>query len=123
MLRRRVPRPSQFPAAWPLPALMAAVILAVSSCPAPVKAAEIAESRADSGVFTRFEQALKLPAGRGYDNVTTQAESAEPTAPNGKTGQITMFVLLFTFLSAVTLLMWRHSRRDNASPRRIGRRI
>ena len=61
---------------------------------------------------------------RGDDDIGgTQAGSAEPTAPNGKTGQITMFVLLFTFLSAVTLLMWRHSRRDNASPRRIGRRI
>lgn len=34
-----------------------------------------------------------------------------------------MFVLLFIFLSAVTLLVWRHGRRDNASPRRIGRRI
>jgi len=123
MLRRRVPRPSQLPAAWPLPALIATVILAFSSCPAPLKAAEMAKFGADSGVFSRFEQTLKLPAGRRYDNVTTQAESAEPTAPNGNTGQITMFVLLFTFLSAVTLLMWRHSRRDNASPRRIGRRI
>lgn len=35
-----------------------------------------------------------------------------------------MFVLLFfIFLSAVTLLTWRHYRRDDASPRRIGRRI
>lgn len=34
-----------------------------------------------------------------------------------------MFVFLLIFLSSVTLLMWRHYRRDNASPRRIGRRI
>jgi hypothetical protein len=34
-----------------------------------------------------------------------------------------MFVLVLIFLSAVTPLMWRHYRRDDASPRRIGRRI
>ena len=123
MLRRRVPPPSQPQAVLPFPALIAAVILAFSNCPVPVTAAEMAESGVDGSLFTRVEQALKLPAGRGYDNVTTQAESAEPTARNGNTGQIAMFVLLFTFLSAVTLLMWRHTRRDDASPRRIGRRI
>jgi hypothetical protein len=37
--------------------------------------------------------------------------------------QIGMFVLLLIILSAMTLLLWRHHRRDYASPRRIGRRI
>jgi hypothetical protein len=37
--------------------------------------------------------------------------------------QIGMFVLLLIILSAVTLLLSRHDRRDYASPRRIGRRI
>jgi hypothetical protein len=31
--------------------------------------------------------------------------------------------LLFTILSAVTLVMWRYHRRDYASPRRTGRGI
>ncbi|MEZ5874563.1 MAG: marine proteobacterial sortase target protein [Hyphomicrobiales bacterium] len=48
--------------------------------------------------------------------------SATPT-PNSQTRQIGMFILLLTILSAVTLLLWRHYRRDDASPRRIGRRI
>lgn len=74
-------------------------------------------------VFTKVEPTLKLPEALAYDNVASQAGGAQPQARNGNTGQIKMFVLLFIFLSAVTLLMWRHSRRDEASPRRIGRRI
>lgn len=123
MLRCRAPRAPKPPAALALPGLIVPVILVFSSCPAPVAAAEMAEFGADGTLFTRIEQSLKLCAGRGYDNVRTQAESAELAARNGNTGQITMFVLLFTFLSALTLLMWRHARRDDASPRRIGRGI
>jgi hypothetical protein len=48
---------------------------------------------------------------------------AVSSIPNGQKRQIGMFVLLLITLSAVTLLMWPHYRRDYASPRRIGRRI
>ncbi len=55
---------------------------------------------------------------------TEPVSGAEPSTRNGNmTGQIAMFVLLLIFLSAVTLLRWRHYRRDDASPRRIGRGI
>jgi hypothetical protein len=37
--------------------------------------------------------------------------------------QFGLFVLLLAILSTVTLLVWRHHRRDSTSPRRIGRRI
>ena len=37
--------------------------------------------------------------------------------------QAMLFILLLTFLSAATFIAWRYSRRDIASPRRIGRRI
>ena len=54
---------------------------------------------------------------------SSQIPEAEPSTRNDHMRQIGMFVLLLIILSAVTLLMWRHYRRDNASPRRIGRRI
>jgi len=41
----------------------------------------------------------------------------------GPARQISIFILLVTFLSAVTLVVWRCYRRDYVSPRRIGRRI
>jgi hypothetical protein len=37
--------------------------------------------------------------------------------------QAMLFILLLTFLNAATFIAWRYSRRDIASPRRIGRRI
>ena len=133
MLRRRVPGTSKPHEALPIAALIAAVIFAFSSfpalaasSPAPIRlasAAEMADFGANGAVFTRIEQALNLPGGQVYDNVVTEAVGTVPPARNGNTGHIKMFVLLFIFLSSVTLLMWRHSRRDDASPRRIGRRI
>jgi len=86
-------------------------------------ALKTAESGPDSKLITRTTLPPKLSDRWVYDNVVTQVLGTKPPTQNGKIGQITMFVLLFTFLSAVTLLMWRHSRRDDASPRRIGRRI
>jgi Ca-activated chloride channel family protein len=53
----------------------------------------------------------------------SEVSGAAPSTSNGQKRQIGMFVLLLIILSAVTLLLWRHSRRDYASPRRIGRRI
>jgi hypothetical protein len=53
----------------------------------------------------------------------SEVSGAAPSTSNGQKRQIGMFVLLLTTLSAVMLLLWRHSRRDYASPRRIGRRI
>jgi hypothetical protein len=41
----------------------------------------------------------------------------------GPARQVSIFILLITFLSAVTLVVWRCYRRDYACPRRIGRRI
>jgi hypothetical protein len=94
---------------------------------APLAEALITLETAESGQNSKFVTATTLPLKvsdrRVYGNVGTQVLGTVPAAPNGKTGQIAMFVLLFTFLSAVTLLLWRHSRRDDASPRRIGRRI
>ena len=78
---------------------------------------------ADGELVTGTNLPLNLPVGRVYDRLTAQVLGTEPSTRNGKTGQIAMFVLLFTFLSAVTLVFWRHHRRDYASPRRIGRRI
>ncbi|MHA1517407.1 MAG: hypothetical protein ACTSYK_02275, partial [Alphaproteobacteria bacterium] len=63
-------------------------------------------------------EAPKLPGDLLYDNVS-EAEGTLPVALNGNTGQNSMFVLLFIFLSAVT---WRHARRDDAYPQQIGRR-
>jgi hypothetical protein len=80
-------------------------------------------SEADGELVTGTKLPLNLPVGRVYDRLTVQVLGAEPSTRNGKTGQMAMFVLLFTFLSAVTLVFWRHHRRDYASPRRIGRRI
>jgi cell division protein FtsL len=34
-----------------------------------------------------------------------------------------ILALVLALLSAVTVIVWRHHRRDYASPRRIGRRI
>jgi Ca-activated chloride channel family protein len=53
---------------------------------------------------------------------SSQVPAVEPPTRNDMR-QIGMFVLLLIILSAVTLLLWRHHRRDYASPRRIGRRI
>jgi hypothetical protein len=119
MLRHNAPAVSRPYAALPLPGLIAAIFLVFSASPVLVAA----NSGTNSAVFTRIEQALKLSSEPVYVNVVAQAEGAQPAAPNGITGQITMFVILFTFLSAATLLMWRYARRDNTSPRRIGRRI
>ncbi len=84
---------------------------------------QTAESGPNDKFITGTTLPQKLPDRWVYGNVVTQVLGMEPPTHNGKTGQIAMFVLLFTFLSAVTLLMWRHSRRDDASPRRIGRGI
>jgi len=86
-------------------------------------ALETAESGPNSKFITGTTLPLKLPDRWVYGNVVSPVPGMVPSTHNGKTGQIAMFVLLFTFLSAVALLMWRHSRRDDASPRRIGRRI
>lgn len=89
--------------------------------------APLAFQTAETGQTSKFVTGtalpLKLPDRWVYGKVGTQVLGMVPPTQNGKTGQIAMFVLLFTFLSAVALLMWRHSRRDDASPRRIGRRI
>jgi hypothetical protein len=45
------------------------------------------------------------------------------TNRNGENRTDLMFVFLLTLLSAVALMMWCHYRRDDASQRRIGRRI
>jgi hypothetical protein len=37
--------------------------------------------------------------------------------------RIAIIALVLTLLSAVSLIVWRHHRRDYASPRRVGRRI
>jgi Ca-activated chloride channel family protein len=44
-------------------------------------------------------------------------------APGAFNQRLIVLALLFTLLSAVTLVMWRYHRRDYASPRRTGRRI
>lgn len=123
MLRRCASGTYKAHDALPLIVPAAAFVFVLKSFFAP----EVAEVRATAAFhdasFTKVEPSLKLPATLAYDNVASQARGVEPQARNGNTGQIDMFVLLFTFLSAVTLLMWRHSRRDEASPRRIGRRI
>jgi Ca-activated chloride channel family protein len=54
---------------------------------------------------------------------SSTVSAAQSSTHNDRTRQIGMFVLLLIILSAVTLLMWRHYRRDYAFPRRIGRRI
>jgi len=69
------------------------------------------------------EPAPARTAAGGVAQETVKVSGVEPSAWNGKTGQIAMFVFLLIFLSSVTLLMRRHYRRENASPRRIGRRI
>lgn len=89
----------------------------------PSVAATPAAAEPDGELVTRTNLPLSLPDSRVYDRLTAQVLGAEPSTRNGKTGQFAMFVLLFTFLSAVTLVFWRRHRRDYASPRRIGRRI
>jgi hypothetical protein len=118
MLRQSAQGASPY-AALLLSGLMVAILFVFSEFPVPVAA----NSGTNDAVFTRIEQALKLPSEPVYVNVVTEVEGAQPAAPNGITGQITMFLILFTFLSAATLLTWRYARRDNTSPRRIGRRI
>jgi len=128
-LQRHALGPSKPLANLPLLALIVAAFLAFPSLLpraerlAPAIAADSAASGPDGELVTGTKQPLNLPDGRVYDTITAQVFGTEPSTRNGKTGQITMFVLLFTFLSAVTLLFWRHHRRDYASPRRIGRRI
>jgi len=120
---------------------------------AEAKGVDTAKSLADGDVLTATKLAQNLPDGRVYDKVygrpsagglqdagaeapkprvtgVTQPQAASfevfgalSSIPNGQKRQIGMFVLLLITLSAVTLLMWRHYRRDYASPRRIGRRI
>jgi len=120
---------------------------------AEAKGVDTAKSLADGDVLAATKLAQNLPDGRVYDKVfgrpsagglqdadveapkprvtgvtQPQATSLEvfgavSSIPNGQKRQIGMFILLLITLSAVTLLMWRHYRRDYASPRRIGRRI
>ncbi len=61
-------------------------------------------------------------------HLTATGEQGRLRLPRSLTGHgIRQFggfdLLLINIPSAVTPLAWRHSRRDNASPRRIGRRI
>lgn len=100
---------------------------------------------------TSEKLAANLPSSRAYDKVhgrSTAGELRDASVPaprmtgvtqpqtafsevfgvvsstsNAQKRQIGMFILLLSTLSAVTLLTWRHYRRDYASPRRIGRRI
>ena len=44
-------------------------------------------------------------------------------APGDVNQRIAVLALLLALLSALTFILWRHHRRDYASPRRIGRRI
>lgn len=111
----------------PFLAVMAALFFAFLSLSPPGAASSLAPETAQSGpdgkLVTRTNPPQNLPDRRVYDKVSIQVFGAMPPTRNGKTGQIDMFVLGLIFLSAVTLLMWRHYRRDDASPRRIGRRI
>jgi len=111
----------------PFLAAMTALFLAFPSLStpdaAPIVASKAAKSGPDGKLVTRTIPPQNLPDRRVYDKVSIQVFGAMPPTRNGKTGQIEMFVLVLIFLSAVTPLMWRHYRRDDASPRRIGRRI
>jgi hypothetical protein len=84
---------------------------------------QTAQSGPDGKLVTKTSALQNLPDRPVYDKVAIQVFGAVPPTQDGKTGLIEMFVLSIIFLSAVTPLMWRHYRRDNASPRRIGRRI
>jgi hypothetical protein len=119
MLRHSALGASGTHAVLPLLGSIAAMLFVFSGLPQPIAT----DSGSNGAVFTRIEQALISPGDWVYDNVLNQVEGGQSAARNGNTGQISMSVTLFIFLSAVTLLMWRHTRRDNASPRRIGRRI
>jgi hypothetical protein len=120
---------------------------------AEAKLVDTAKSGPDGDVVTTPGSPRNLSEGRVYDNVygrpaagglqdanptgliariagVTQPQTAfskvsgaAPSTSDGQKRQIGMFVLLLITLSAVTLLLWRHARRDYASPRRIGRRI
>jgi len=61
--------------------------------------------------------------GCGNSRPAASAVPGERTESNGKDRTDLMLVFLLTLLSAVTLLIWRHYRRDDASPRWIERRI
>ena len=93
------------------------LVVAAEPTPAPPPQADL-----DFGMPERVP-ASDTAGGVAQPHETTTVSEAEPSTWNGKTGQIAMFVLLLIFLSTVTLLMWRHHRRDHASPRRIGRRV
>jgi hypothetical protein len=99
----------------PLPRGAGALVAAAEPIPAPPPQADTA--------LGNPEPAPARTAAGGVAQETAKVSGVEPSAWNGKTGQIAMFVFLLIFLSSVTLLMRRHYRRDNASPRRIGRRI
>jgi hypothetical protein len=114
--------------------------LAFDQAAAPFAASNLADVAA-----TPAEEALApQPVAASYDTADAATETEMPQSPatgvtapqetsideisatptlNSQTRQIGMFILLLTILSAVTLLLWRHYRRDDASPRRIGRRI
>lgn len=99
----------------PLPRGAGTLVAAAEPIPAPPPQADTALGNPDP--------APASTAAGGVAQETAKVSGVEPSAWNGKTGQIAMFVFLLIFLSSVTLLMRRHYRRDNASPRRIGRRI
>lgn len=107
--------PSAAPQA--LPRVAGTRVAAAEPIPAPPPQADTALGTSESAPASTAAGGVAKP------QETAKVSGVEPSARNGKTGQIAMFVFLLIFLSSVTLLMWRHYRRDNASPRRIGRRI
>ena len=100
-----------------LPRVAGAPVAAAEPIPAPPPQADTALGTSEPAPESTAAGGVAKP------QETAKVSGVEPSARNGKTGQIAMFVFLLIFLSSVTLLMWRHYRRDNASPRRIGRRI
>ena len=101
----------------PLPRVAGTLVAAAEPIPAPPPQADTALGPSERAPASTAAGGVAKP------QETAKVSGVEPSARNGKTGQIAMFVFLLTFLSSVTLLTWRHYRRDNASPRRIGRRI
>jgi hypothetical protein len=101
----------------PLPRVAGTPVEAAEPIPAPPPQADTALGTSEPAPESTAAGGVAKP------QETAKVSGVEPSARNGKTGQIAMFVFLLIFLSSVTLLMWRHYRRDNASPRRIGRRI
>ncbi|MGA7458151.1 MAG: marine proteobacterial sortase target protein [Methyloceanibacter sp.] len=74
-----------------------------------------------------------VPTEAPPDADTSSPQATQPSQPDSLAvprvasteplRQAMLFLLLLTFLSAATFIAWRYSRRDIASPRRIGRRI